>query len=361
MIEKVLILRIIMLWVAACCLPVVAVDGGAWNRIITEQYRVEEGEILFFGKVVDQYGAPVVRAEVWVSMPTQELAGKPQAQRRMTFVTDETGSFEISKRTCGSSHLKGHYLYVEKITKDGYDSEPIDDARSLFSFSLTNAKRFQPDASRPIIYRMRKKGDTVFLVEDNVLKFQLPATESGKTMGYDFIERGPIRDVAHPTGDDAARVCDLQVKATFNTNVATWTVVLSPGDTNGGIIVSEQLLYEAPDTGYQPEYAFTPEDRKPMKAKYVYLKSRDPAIYTRLEIEHINANRDFFRLSGKSVTNPYGERNLEQATDLPYEVIKQLTDEVKAAFRQNKRPSKPDLTKLVEDAREKAEKDKPNQ
>lgn len=208
---------------------------------------------------------------------------------------------------------------------------------------------------------LRKKGETAFLLREGTLNFQILETQSGKVIGYDFVQRGPIRNVANPAGDDAARVCDFQVKATFNTNDATWAVVLSPGNTNGGIIVSEQLLYEAPDSGYQPEYAFTPEDRKPVKAKYVYLKSRDPAIFTRLEIEHINANKDFFRLSGKSVTNPYGDRNLEQATDLPYEVTKQLSDDAKAAFRQNKRPTKPDLPKLVKEAKEKAEKDKGKQ
>ncbi|MFH0778401.1 MAG: hypothetical protein V2A71_07190, partial [Candidatus Eisenbacteria bacterium] len=67
------------------------------------------------------------------------------------------------------------------------------------------------------------------------------------------------------------------------------------------------------------------------------------------------------RLRGKAVTNPYGDRNLEQATDLPYEVTKQLTDEAKTSFRQNKRPSKPDLPKLVKEAKEKAEKDKGRQ
>ena len=97
------------------------------------------------------------------------------------------------------------------------------------------------------------------------------------------------------------------------------------------------------------------------KAKYVYLKTRAPAIYTRYEIEHVNANKEFFRLTGKSVTNPYGDRNLEQATALPYEVTKQLADEAKTAFRQNKRPTKPDLPKLVKEAKEKAEKDKPRQ
>ncbi len=194
---------------------------------------------------------------------------------------------------------------------------------------------------------LRKKGEEAVLLEEPVIKFQIPGPYSGKAIGYDFIQSGRIRDVANPAGDDAARVCDLQVKATFKTNDATWTVVLSPGNTNGGIIASDQLLYEAPETGYQPEYLFTPEDRKPVREKYVYLKSRNPAIYTRYEIEYVNANNDFFRLSGKSVTNPYGDRNLEQATDLPWSITKQLTDEVRAAFRQNTRPVKPDLAQLL--------------
>ena len=147
----------------------------------------------------------------------------------------------------------------------------------------------------------------------------------------------------------------------FDPNSATWSVMLSPGGTNGGIIATHQLLYEAPRDGYQPEYAFTPEDRKPVKAKYVYLRSRDPAIYTRFEIEYINANKEFFRLSGKSMTNPYGDRNLEQATDLPYEVTQQLTDEARAALRKNKYPVKPDLPKLIKAAKKKAKKDKVEQ
>lgn len=356
--EKTLIIGITVLGVGVCCLPVMlAADGGAWNKILADQYRAEEGEISFFGKVVDQDGAPVIGASVCVSMPIQETEGKLQTQRRKTFFTDNTGRFEISNRTCGGTHLKGHFLFVEGITGDGYDGAAIDDARSSFSFSLTNSRRFQPDAANPITYRMRKKGEVAVLLEESVLKLQLSVSQSGRSVGYDFVQSGRIRNVANPVGDDTTHVCDLQVKATFNTNDATWVVVLSPGNTNGGIIVSEQLLYEAPRDDYRREYTFTPEDRKPVKARCVYLKNRDPAIYTRLEIEYINANKEFFRLSGKSVTNPYGDRNLEQATDLPYEVTKQLTDDVKTAFRQNKRPTKPDLSKLIKAATEKGEKE----
>ena len=155
-----------------------------------------------------------------------------------------------------------------------------------------------------------------------------------------------------------ARVADIQVRAAFSTNDTTWTAILSPGGTNGGIIVSDQLLYEAPDSGYQMEYIFTPEDRKPLKSKYFYLKTRDPAIYTCYEIEYVNANKEFFRLTGKSLTNPYGDRNLEPATDLPYEVTKRLTEETKSALCKNMRPARPDLSRLIREADERAEKGK---
>lgn len=223
-----------------------------------------------------------------------------------------------------------------------------------------NQKSFLAVKQSPVIFHLRKQNDTAFLLETKYWDCQILTNESGKAKGYDFIRQVAVRDLMAPMLNGETLTPDLMVKATLNTNDATWSVVLSPGDTNGGIIVSEQLLYEAPDTGYQPEYAFTPIDRKPVKAKYIYLKSRNPPVYMRLELNEFNANKTFFRLNVKSaIINPYGERNLEQATGLPYEVTKQLTDDAKASFRQNKRPSKPDLPKLIKDAKDKAEKDKP--
>ncbi len=306
--------------------------------------------VRIYGKVTDQEGRPVANADVMLRWETAEfLIGKQKSSPQTEWLkSDENGTwtFKIDKP---------HRAFVAEVKKAGYALV----ARDSYGSAGGNLVEHQTTRDNPVVSVLRKKGEATFLLKESSLHFQVLASESGKTIGYDLVQREPIRSVANPMGDDAARVTDLQVKATFNTNDATWTAVLSPGNTNGGIIVSEQLLYEAPDTGYQPEYTFTLEDRKPVKAKYVYLTSRDPAIYTRLEIKHINANKDFFRLSGKSVTNPYGDRNLELATDLPYEVTKQLTDEAKASFRQNKRPPKPDIPKLVKEAKDKADKHKP--
>lgn len=353
--------------IALCCLVFLPPTFGGEDRQVPPwaQKKVEEAKgnedvVEYYGKVVDQFGDPVAAASVKVHIIQFSIT--PTAPIALDLVTDSAGCFGVVPGDKVLGTIRGTSLSVAAIRKDGYDDCRNEWPDTYITYLKNRPNRYHAEKAKPVIYRIRKRGIVeAFLFQEISLKFQVPVSESDKAIGYDFVQRGRIRDVTKPAGDDAARVCDLQVKATFNTNNATWTAILSPGDTNGGIIVSDQLLYEAPDTGYQPEYTFTPEDRKPVKAKYVYLKSRDPAIYTRLEIEHINANKDFFRLSGKSVTNPYGDRNFEQATDLPYEVTKQLADDAKASFRQNKRPSKPDLPKLIKEAKEKAEKDKGKQ
>jgi hypothetical protein len=273
---------------------------------------------------------------------------------KRTLKTDKEGNFEVSRKTYGVSKLKGRYLYFKEISRDGYGSDWYNGNNGSFSFSLSNSQRFRPDPQHPVVFHLRKKLlSPVFLFQEVALQLELRTPASGWTLGYDFISHHRLDNIKERVFNYYQPVFpDLTLKATFNTNAATWTVVLTPGNPNGGIIASDQLLYEAPETGYQSEYVFTPEDHpKPVKLPHIYLKSREPAIFTRIDIKSIHANKEFFRLSGESVTNPYGERNLEQATDLPWAVTKQLTDEVKAAFRADKRPAPPDLPKLIKEAK----------
>ena len=314
---------------------------------MAEIFRRLDVAIRFYGKVQDQFDQPVEGAEVVLhitafSPNAEELFGQT---KEVLVKTDSQGRFTVANQ-------KGFSLYIKNIRKAGVAFSVVENSEE-YRFSGED-QNYTPNQANPVIFRVRKKGPTVFLLQNRYVEFSIPVAESGKTIGYDIIQRRSIKNIASPVGNETAFVADLQVKATFNTNDATWAVILLPGGTNGGIIVSDQLLYEAPDSGYQAEYTFTPEDRKPLKLKYVYLKTREPAIYTRYEIEYVNAGKKFFRLSGNFLTNPCGDRNLEPETDLPYEVTKQLTDEAKTAFRQNKRPEKPDLSRLLKETKDKS-------
>ena len=313
-------------------------------------YQADEGEIEFYGKVIDQEGAPVAGASVSISMPTQKTVEGPEDPRARILSTDSNGCFEVSRGALGMTELKGIYLNFNRIIKNGYEECGFPPDLSTFSFSQSNAKRFVADPSNPVVYRMRKKGECAFLLEEPYWQLRLPLAPSNQTRGYDFIQREAIQEVDAPAGDEADLICDLRAKVAPHANGAAWQVVLSPGNATGGILVSDQLLHEAPEQGYQPEGILSWPGLGQAATKYVYLKSRDPAIYTRLAIGYINANGDSFLLDGKTLTNPYGDRNLEPMEGLPYAVTKQLTDEARTAFQQNKRPAKPDLERLISEA-----------
>ena len=336
---------------AAGCIPCSwADDVDPWFRNVFDRRRGDQGEIEFYGKVIDQDGAPIEQAAIHISMPTQETVEGPEDRRARILSTDSNGCFEVSRGALGTTELKGIYLNFDRIIKNGYEECGFPPDLSTFSFSQSNAKRFVADPSNPVVYRMRKKGECAFLLEEPYWQLRLPLAPSNQTRGYDFIQREAIQEVDAPAGDDADLICDLRVRVAPHANGAAWQVVLSPGNATGGILVSDQLLHEAPEQGYQPEGILSWPGLGQAATKYVYLKSRDPAIYTRLAIGYINANGDSFLLDGKTLTNPYGDRNLEPMEGLPYAVTKQLTDEARTAFQQNKRPAKPDLERLISEA-----------
>ena len=339
-------------WLAA------ADESGAADNVqkMIDKWKTGESDILFYGKIVDQTGMPVSGVTVEVDVPEQTGFMKT-APRKQKIVSDENGYFEVTAKTYGRGQLKGSFLSIENITKAGFEYIRGTDPNMDFCYRDEYTYRHVPKKDQPVVFHIRRKEEkSSFLLEKMYLEYKIQTIETGQTIGFDFVRSHRIKDTRNLVYDGESVFSDLQVKATFNMNDATWSVVLSPGDTNGGIVVSDQLLYEAPEGGYQPEYTFTPQDHKTPQAKYFYIRSRDPAIYSRYEIEYINANKDFFRLSGKSVTNPYGDRNLEQATDLPYEITRQLTDETKDAFLKNKRPDKPDIQKLTNEAKERVDK-----
>jgi hypothetical protein len=314
------------------------------NRI-KEKAQQLDVEINFYGKVVDQNGDPVKAADVALGLTrfsplVSMLFGEIKIIR---VATDEQGRFSISGE-------KGRSIDLDKIKKEGYEYTISQNPVRAFDYSGIGAP-FIPDQNNPILFHLRKKGVSTFLIKESDLKLSLDIDESGKSVGVDLVMRHKIKNLLNPILNGERLTCDLKMTATFNMTNKTWSVVLMPGDTNGGIIALDQLLYDAPQDGYQSEFAFVAEGQNLPANTYIYLRSRDPYIYSRFEIQFVTVGEDFVRIRGNSVTNPYGDRNLEQATDLPSAVDRQLSDEIYDAYRQNKRPVKPDLQKLINEAK----------
>jgi hypothetical protein len=97
------------------------------------------------------------------------------------------------------------------------------------------------------------------------------------------------------------------------------------------------------------------------KDHFLYVKSRTPSIYSRVEITDIRVTREHVRIYGNSVTNPYGDRVLD-AVDFPpysgdpeikriYKLKDRLKSEAQAALAEGRLPPRPKIMALIEAAK----------
>ncbi len=336
-------------------------------------------KINFYGKVLDEQGLPVEGAEVMLHLKRYSTSAPPWFEQiiDISLKSDKQGRFSITNE-------KGRDLFVKEVKRKGYEPSLIHHTKISYNYSPEMDAVFVPDPLTPVVFWMRKKGDETFVLTDGLTSSKRPnftfkQEESGTQKGVDIIQGLNIqeKDLPKPTFNGDPLFCDLKAKATFDPKIQTWTMVLTPGGSEGGILFSDRLLYEAPAEGYLSSYTIQPEafwkafgltesSGRVEKGKiiqnpgiYLYLRSRIPGLYSRTHITHLVAKKEEIYLGGGStVINPYGDRNLEQATELPGEVKGQLANEVRETCRlnPNARPPKPDLQKLTQEAEKKKKK-----
>lgn len=290
--------------------------------------------IIIYGIVVDQNSAVVPNAEVDISWrePTLDLDLKVRSAKRNT---DDQGAF-----TCAIA--KGIMPIVRNVSKHGYEFLFQQNPVVLLSMEDQGKALAATSREEPIILVMRKKGEATFLL-----------SKDGQLIRASSIETNVATlDLLKQKGEElpsALKYQDLAVEVVYDPTDQNWTVTYSATNGTDGLIVLTNLLYEAPQEGYQKQILL---NGAPWP-KYLYLRSRAPAIYSRLELEHSilkeSKTNEAFRITYRAWINPYGSRNLEYESELAeqWQLRKQLEREAKAAFRQNRRPSKPDLQGFI--------------
>lgn len=292
--------------------------------------------VVIYGKVVDLAGTPVPGAEVKLSWQQATiLIGKPDSGRFDFVTTGTDGRWTFTAE-------KPHRAFVADVRKSGYDYGSVKNAsaRDLVYEPTTR--------DNPVVTVLRKKGETTFLLRREGYQLIRVFSPRSQTNTLDLLaEKGDK--------SKGASYADLQTAVNYGGTTGKWTVTYSATNGTDGIVIGTNLLYGAPQEGYQKEVVLN----GPPWPRYLYLRSRTPAIYSRLDLEHSTwtetETNQGFRISYKAWINPYGERNLEYDPDLEKEwrLADQLGDQAKTAFRQNKRPEKPDLSKLVKEAKDK--------
>ena len=312
-------------------------------RLVEERDALPPRKV-YYGKVVDTQGNPIPDAEVVLSWGEfiNSLRGGDKAFEE-TLKTDENGCF---RKKCSSViYFRAH------ASKDGYVPEP-----SLRPGDFRNHP-FHSEKD-PVLIPLRKRGPLTFLIA-SPLTSKLPDNvfETDKTNNvsrpFDLL----AWDSSRKWKDSATTNADLRINADFNSVGQCWNITYSITNGPGGIVMSDEMLYEAPANGYSPSVSASFANGYEQR-KYLYVRSRTPSVYSRVMFVHgvsAGAGGVYLNVSCKAWVNPYGDRNLEydERVDSAFFLADTLRKEALEAFAVGRYPEKPkDMGKLAEETRE---------
>ena len=268
--------------------------------------------IVFYGRAIDQFGEPVVGAEVRGTVLVN--TGTHGGERKTRTATDAQGNFQFTG-------LKGQDLGIG-ISKEGYEYSR---KNSSFSYSYFEAdhNRHEPDSTNPVVFVLWKKQGAE------------PLVHYGKVWRFP-INGGPLR-IDLVTGKVAERDADLVVTLSrtplvmpYGTTGFAWQATVDVND--GGLIrAGEQDYYNtAPETGYAPRFQHLQQAQSVHEAQEgrikwtwqenvadsFFVSIRNGKIFARVYL-HICPNSDHNEGDNEALVsagvwlNPNGSRNLE--------------------------------------------------
>jgi hypothetical protein len=238
----------------------------------------------FYGKLEDQFGKPVVGAEITGS--TIIYNGTKTGSTRVTATSDASGLFEIHAG-------KGESLGVIP-KKEGY---ALATTAVGFRYSHLDQNYFVPDPNSPVVMKMWKlQGSEPLLSIGQTFKFRY----TDNSVNFDLLTGKIV-----PSGGDITMILNRSPGVISGRTRQDWGVEIQA--VQGGLIESsgdERVTYWAPESGYQPSYSFTMSTNPPNKwhggwGATFYIKSR-------------NQNPDdYVWVEFRGVANTNGSRNWE--------------------------------------------------
>lgn len=197
--------------------------------------------IEFYGRALDQFGEPVVGADVTGSVLYN--TGIKSGRSVASTTTDVGGYFRFSE-------LAGQTLGID-FKKSGYEFNPV---HTLFSYSYFEAdhKRHIPDPKNPVIFTLWKKQETEPLVHyDKVWRFPVNTGPVGINIATGQIG---MQDV-----DLVVTISRTPLQMRYGEQGFAWTATVEV--VGGGLIRAGQRDYYnlAPESGYVPRFEFTQE------------------------------------------------------------------------------------------------------
>ena len=254
--------------------------------------------IVFYGRVEDQFGNPVVGAEITGS--TIIYNGVRMGGQKVVTTSDANGFFQLNAG-------KGESLGIMP-KKAGYTLATAD---TEFKYSKLNPHPYVPDAGNPTVIKMWKLQGAGSLVGIDQ-HYKLHYTDT--PINFDLLTGQIV-----PVGGDIKLTVNRSPGVMSGRNRLDWSVQVEAVD--GGVMESggqDAITFSAPESGYQPSDTLTFSTNAPYKwyglfNQGFFVMSRNGQVYSKFGLSfRINENPDDFMyvtLSGVASTN--GSRNWE--------------------------------------------------
>jgi hypothetical protein len=202
------------------------------------------------------------------------------------------------------------FVYERKEnTRDSFfrDSASVDDV---------------PDREHPAVFRLRRQVAPVFLLKKQYLSLRGDAG-ARKDVRLDIVQGRFLKmDDTRREGESGPLYTDLVVELRCpDPATSAPGLLMYRATSSGGALTSGAIAYAAPADGYLPEASvvIAPDitRRRPEEVQrhHVFLKSRGPGVYSRLDVE-VEVSGDRCHADFTTWINPYGGRSLEPRTDL---------------------------------------------
>ena len=248
--------------------------------------------IEFYGKVVDQFGQPVVNAEVVLNWTT--VVG-PIPDPKKSIFTGPDGKFEIKG-------IQGKGMSVN-ILKEGYDR--THNSHESFEYAAFYQDDFHvPDPNNPVVFRLHKTMEAEPLYVFSPYGYITPG---GEPLIMN-VENGKIAS----QGDLAFSVA---LGAETNRYGSDFIVTMQGLNGAGFVFSNEEFLSKAPESGYQNIFTVTHKvnvpDYKSEQVLRFYVKTgtgKYASVGVKIKLWGDLSKADF---DAGIHYNPSGSRNLE--------------------------------------------------
>ena len=250
--------------------------------------------IVFYGKLEDQFGNPVVGAQI--AGNTIIYNGMRSGAEHVSVTSDANGFFQINAG-------KGESLGIWP-RKEGY---ALATTGTEFKYSYMYPDHFTPDPNNPTVIKMWKLQGAEPLVGIHQ-RYKFHYTDA--PINFDLIAGKIV-----PSGGDLKVTVNRPGGIISQQHPQNWSIQIEAID--GGFIVTSfaesRTTYSAPESSYEPSGTFANNNGPDLVDQMFFLQSRNGQVFSKFHLLFsINNTPDgFMDITFSGVANTNGSRNWE--------------------------------------------------